>query len=795
MLYLHYHKIKNYNNMKKIFILLMFVLSLQVNGQVARKILFEEFSGENCGPCASVWPSVKSLLDANTSKMILCKYMVAIPSAGSMCTLWAPVTTRQSYYTVNSAPFAKLDGAVIDASQTSPNHPGYLTQAIINARAAIQSPISITVNHTFDATASSVNISYNVKNETPSAISGTYVIQMALIESLVTYSTPPGTNGETTFDNVVRLMDPNTTNGTSITLPASGVSTTGTATMTIPNYVKSKTKLKILVWVQNTATKEVIQSELGSSVIPANFEDVAVKFDLTGANPGLCDATFTPKIRIYNTGSKVATTSTIQYGMTGSMQTYSHATAIPIGDSSAVITLNPVTLIPNQKSVISIGTVTVNGNPDGDAGNNQAAFSIFTTKSLASSLPFVQDFETGTTVGSQVFSNGATSASTATAYIVDKSVAATPPADFGGYGASLRAFRFRPYNASFFEEQFNVYLDKINLSGLTGSDKARMSYHYAYTKSTASTADSFVIDASKDCGKTWTRIKSKSSDEMKTAADKDPNTAFFYPTATEWKTDSFDISSFNGSAAVMIKITYKVGPILTDPGNNFYLDNINIKKIGNSPSVLSIIKDSVMETRYKANTLPLSDSIVDFYSYYTGDVNVGSKVTWKVQSSSIPANWKFVSICDNFNCYTFSNTLGASFIDSARANSNFLKAEIIHRRNPGYGYAIIRTWVNSDSVNTAKNTKLSLLVSNSASIGIVSDVNDKLLYYFDNKLFVDRDFKNAQIQVVDINGREIMGTTIQSDNIDFTPLTNGIYIARVIKDGQVAKTIKFSTSK
>lgn len=88
-----------------------------------------------------------------------------------------------------------------------------------------------------------------------------------------------------------------------------------------------------------------------------------------------------------------------------------------------------------------------------------------------------------------------------------------------------------------------------------------------------------------------------------------------------------------------------------------------------------------------------------------------------------------------------------------------------------------------------------MLTSSSSSISVVSDLNDKLLYYFDNKVFVDREFAGTDLEVFDIKGQMVLNTKVKSDNIDFTPLTGGIYIARISRDGEILKSHKFTTAK
>lgn len=180
----------------------------------------------------------------------------------------------------------------------------------------------------------------------------------------------------------------------------------------------------------------------------------------------------------------------------------------------------------------------------------------------------------------------------------------------------------------------------------------------------------------------------------------------------------------------------------------------------------------------------------------TFDLLKDTTYVWNVPSAtvSLPSTWSFLSLCDNFNCY-YAPIITQEFKGKTLKADNPIKVEIKHNKKAGYGSIIVELWKKSNKTGTIKSYKYSLLTTTAASISLLSDVNEKLLYYFDNKIFVDRDFKNAQLQVVDINGRQIIDTKVSSDNIDFTPISSGIFIATVIKDGQVAKTIKFSTAK
>ena len=87
-----------------------------------------------------------------------------------------------------------------------------------------------------------------------------------------------------------------------------------------------------------------------------------------------------------------------------------------------------------------------------------------------------------------------------------------------------------------------------------------------------------------------------------------------------------------------------------------------------------------------------------------------------------------------------------------------------------------------------------MLVSASSSISLISKADDKLFHYFDNNIFLDKEFRNGTLEVFDIAGKMVMSSKILSDVVEFNTIP-GNYIARVSLNGEVQKTLKFSTSK
>lgn len=91
------------------------------------------------------------------------------------------------------------------------------------------------------------------------APSGNFVIRVAVVEAMVTYGSPPGNNGETAFPNVFRKFIANGTTGVSYTPAATGNSVAFNYSYT-ENAVWDETEIYVMAWVQNTSTKEIINS-------------------------------------------------------------------------------------------------------------------------------------------------------------------------------------------------------------------------------------------------------------------------------------------------------------------------------------------------------------------------------------------------------------------------------------------------------------------------------------------------------------------------------------------------------
>ncbi|MBL7128860.1 MAG: T9SS type A sorting domain-containing protein [Ignavibacteria bacterium] len=205
--------------MKKFYITLLLLTSIlllriDVTNAGDRMMLIEAFTSSTCPPCATNNPILEAFLSSSDPERISgISYHMNWPSPGNdPMYLYNPTenTARRNYYGVNSIPQARFDGII----HISSGYSQAIFQSHYNTRKDILSPVTIILS---DSTyGDSVLVRAVVYCET--LISNPSVrVHLVVIEKHIHYATPPGTNGETDFYNVMRNMLP-TANGTMVTL-------------------------------------------------------------------------------------------------------------------------------------------------------------------------------------------------------------------------------------------------------------------------------------------------------------------------------------------------------------------------------------------------------------------------------------------------------------------------------------------------------------------------------------------------------------------------------------------------
>jgi hypothetical protein len=219
-----------------------------------RNVLFEAYTQTNCGPCAQNNPSLDAFISARFDTIVAIKHHVWWPGANNDPMFLYNVadnTARTNYYSINAVPTLQIDGVIQQVS-------GYTVLSnLLNpytTRLGKGSPLGLTVVDTRIA-GDSVRANVTLTIYSPLS-SGSYKMRVYSIERTITYTSPPGTNGETVFHDVFRKSYPDI-NGTTIPT-APGTYNYVFTYKHDPVWVDSM--IYTAVFVQNDNNKEVINA-------------------------------------------------------------------------------------------------------------------------------------------------------------------------------------------------------------------------------------------------------------------------------------------------------------------------------------------------------------------------------------------------------------------------------------------------------------------------------------------------------------------------------------------------------
>ncbi len=229
-----------------------------------RKVVFEAFTASTCGPCASQNPSLDAFIAARIDSIVPVKTHVWWPSPGNDPMYLANTTQIQprvqSYYAVSAVPTLIVDGIIVQVS-------GYTTPSnLLNPytlRMSKGSPLSVNVVDTKIAGDSiKTNITVTVISPLPA---GNYRLRAYSQSTKVSYASPPGTNGESTFKDVFRFGYPDMTGTTIPTTP--GTYNFEFRYKLTPFANATDTSYYTAAFVQNDATKEIINAGKAPHVV------------------------------------------------------------------------------------------------------------------------------------------------------------------------------------------------------------------------------------------------------------------------------------------------------------------------------------------------------------------------------------------------------------------------------------------------------------------------------------------------------------------------------------------------
>lgn len=563
--------------MKKITTLLasIFALGTVAFGQTQRIVLEEEFTQASCGPCAAENPTFNTLLSNNTTKAISLKYQTDWPGVDPMnAQNPSEVSSRVNYYSVSGVPDARQDGVSVGAGD-----PASITQTIINNEYAVPAPFTLSISHTFSSDYDSIFITCVITAAQDFTSVGTLKAHVALTEKTISFTSAPGTNGETQFYNVMRKMYPSAAGTTLTSTWTSGQTQTITFAKPVPSYIYSKAQLRMVAFIQDDGNKSVKQAAFS---LPQSIPVDIGTTSLTGLPLYQCATSFTPTVTIKNFGTTTLTSCDINYKIdaAGTVTTVPWTGSLATG-ASTTVNLSSVTAAIGSHTFYSY-TSNPNGGADFDGANNQTT-KLFTIIGTSAAAPLNEGFIGSAFPPAGWFrdnpDNGATWAR---------------KSGVGGFGTSTSCAKMDFFNSPSGKVDV-LYAKNIDFTGIAN---ITLKFQVAYARYSSSTNDALGVSVSSDCGATWTSVYSKSGSSLSTNGGASVTTAFT-PTASQWRAETVDLSAFAGQSNVMIKFV-----ATSAYGNNLYLDNINLF----DATTTGIITETATENSMNVYPNPATDN-------------------------------------------------------------------------------------------------------------------------------------------------------------------------------------------
>lgn len=620
---------------KKVLALCFITLGLFATAQT-RMVLYEVFTGENCGPCGPVNVALDALMDqpVNSTRIIPIKWQVPVPIAPTLT--WSLYQTNKveidwryktvasgGYgYGINSAPSSKIDGQDPTFFGSSTNNPVFLNNTVITAAATPTTPFSINMSAVWNPSFNNAVVSVSVTSSQAFTSVGALVFRLVLVERIIQFSVAPGANGETYFENVVRKSYPTLQSGTSLPSTwAAGQTQTFTINCASPSYIVNLPQQAFVGFIQDDGNRIVWQAaRAGQPSVPndANLTAVNVK-DLS------CATNFTPSITIANNGPNAITAMTLVPYIDATAQPAINWTGNLASLASQTMMLSGYSATPGSHS-FSVNITNVSGG-DIVTTNNTKKTSFALVNSYFAG-PVTEPFTAATFPPTNWFATNADFGTATWSRL----------GNVGAYGSNTGAVRYHFHQNKTIGDQDDLFLPPSDLSAMSAPV---LTFDLAYAQYLFfNPVDQLDVLVSADCGSTWTNVFTESGAVMATAP---PLTNGFIPNSTEWKSLNVPLTAFAFAPQVLVKFV-----ATSDNGNNLYLDNINLTQATTTSIKVNAVNNVSFdvypnptngETTLKINAV-LSENAKVVVVNTLGQVVYSKQVELNVGVNTIPLNVK-----------------------------------------------------------------------------------------------------------------------------------------------------------
>ena len=267
-----------------------------------------------------------------------------------------------------------------------------------------------------------------------------------------------------------------------------------------------------------------------------------------------CTAPGTLQFRLGNYGSTTLTSATLNISINGGAPTTQPWSGSLAPYTTALVSITPTGGVGGDNTC-SLTVSSPNGGADVNAANNSKDIHFFLYPSTGSGS-IVEGYE----------------AAPANWFAIDPNDDGTTWFRYsatgdGGYGNSNGGAVLEMYYST------NGHIDDYQAptASFAGMAHPLLKFDMAYAEYTSGGTtykDRLKVKVSTNCEATWTTVYDVQGDNLMTGG---VATAYFIPTASQWRTEYVDLSQFIGQTQVLVRFEGVSGY-----GNNVFIDNVNL---------------------------------------------------------------------------------------------------------------------------------------------------------------------------------------------------------------------------
>lgn len=279
----------------------------------------------------------------------------------------------------------------------------------------------------------------------------------------------------------------------------------------------------------------------------------AITSPATGSST--CVSTVTVTATIQNYGTDNLTSATINYKLdAGPVQTQPWTGSLATG-ATASVSLPALTGLTVGAHTLTIYTSNPNGVTDPNTANDQQVSNFSVTTPTPTAVPTVNNtFQTSFPGTNFSITNGGASDT----WVLNSTI--------GGFGASTRSAMIDNFTNDFEGDHDYINTPYINLTSVTN---VRLKFDVAYAPYNTAAKDSLNVWVKVGCDNAPVRVYAKTGTTLATAPA--VTASIFQPTASQWRTETIDLSAYDGVDDVRI-----IFENVSGYGQALYIDNINI---------------------------------------------------------------------------------------------------------------------------------------------------------------------------------------------------------------------------